>query len=102
MRPGKSRIVQSDPGGSPAVAPFVQKQLGECDKKLEKYMAALPTRTVPESVAEAAEDGGKKKSKKKKGRNNLPKFDLHAKLNRVKCAFKFLRLWGGSDDHRWH
>ena len=58
---------------------FVQKQLGECDKKLEKYMAALPTRTFPE----AAEDGGKKKSKKKAGRNNLPKFDLQAELNRV-------------------
>lgn len=62
---------------------FVQKQLGECDKKLEKYMAALPTRTLPESTAEATEDGGKKKSKKKRGRNNLPKFDLHAELNRV-------------------
>ena len=45
---------------------FGQKQMGECDRELEKYMAALPSRNLPGSDAEETDDGGKKKQKSKK------------------------------------
>jgi hypothetical protein len=62
---------------------FVQKQMGECDRELEKYMAALPSRSRPGSDAEETDDGGKKKQKTKKPKGNAPKFDLKTELNRV-------------------
>ena len=62
---------------------FVQKQMGECDQELEKYMAALPSRILPGSDAERADDSGKKKEKPKKPKGNTPKFDLKTELNRV-------------------
>ena len=62
---------------------FVQKQLGECDRELEKYMAALPSRGLPGSDAEKTDDSGKKKQKRSKPKGNVPKFDLKAELNRV-------------------
>ena len=62
---------------------FVQKQMSECDKQLEKYMAALPSRSLPGSDAEETDDGGKKKQKSKKPKGNAPKFDLKAELRRV-------------------
>ena len=62
---------------------FVQKQMGECDQELEKYMAALPSRNLPGSDAEKADDSGKKKRKSKKPKGNMPKFDLKTELNRV-------------------
>ena len=62
---------------------FAQKQMGDCDQELEKYMAALPARSLPGSDAEKADDGGKKKQKSKKPKGNMPKFDLKAELNRV-------------------
>ena len=75
---------------------FTQKQMAECDKRLEKYMAALPSRTfgarvesaLPGSGAQKAEngdkkDGGKKKRKDKKPKGNQPHFDLKTELQRV-------------------
>ena len=62
---------------------FVQKQLGECDRQLEKYMAALPSRGLPRADSEKADDGGKKQRKSKKPTGNMPKFDLKTELNRV-------------------
>jgi len=62
---------------------FVHKQMSECDKQLEKYMAALPSRELPGADAEKTDDSGKKKRKSKKPRGNMPKFDLKAELNRV-------------------
>jgi len=65
---------------------FVQKQIGECDRELEKYMAALPSRSLPGSDAERADDSGKSgknKQKSKKPKGNAPQFDLKAELNRV-------------------
>lgn len=62
---------------------FVQKQMGECDRELEKYVAALPSRSLPGSDAEETDAGGKKKQKSKKPKGNAPKFDLKAELNRV-------------------
>ena len=62
---------------------FVQKQMGECDRELEKYMAALPSRSLPGADAEATGDGGKNKRKSKKPKGNAPQFDLKAELRRV-------------------
>jgi transposase len=62
---------------------FVQKQMGECDQQLEKYMAVLPSRTWPGSDTQKAEDAGKKKRKDKKPKGNQPHFDLKAELQRV-------------------
>ena len=75
---------------------FVQKQMAECDKRLEKYMAALPSRTfdarvesaLPGSGTQKAENadkknGGKKKRKDKKPKGNQPHFDLRTELQRV-------------------
>jgi transposase len=65
---------------------FRQKQLTECDTKLEAYLAALPTRSVP------VDDGrftpppasGKKKKRKQTKKGNAPQsFDLAAELKRV-------------------
>jgi transposase len=62
---------------------FVQKQMGECDQELEKYMAALPSRTLPGSDAQKAEDAGNKMRQLKKPKGNRPHFDLKAELERV-------------------
>ena len=63
---------------------FVQKQMTECDKRLEKYMAALPSRVLPGSDTPKQEDGKeKKKRKSKKPKGNHPHFDLKAELHRV-------------------
>lgn len=63
---------------------FVQKQMAEVDKRLEKYMAAIPSRVLPVSDAPEQEDGKKKKKRKsKKPKGNHPRFDLKAELQRV-------------------
>ncbi|MFN0100544.1 MAG: IS110 family transposase [Bryobacteraceae bacterium] len=62
---------------------FVQKQMGECDRELERSMAALPSRSLPGADAAQADDGGKKKRTGKKPKGNMPKFDLKAELKRV-------------------
>jgi transposase len=63
---------------------FVQKQMAEVDKRLEKYMAALPSRTLPGSDVPKEGDGKqKKKRKSKKPKGNHPQFDLKAELQRV-------------------
>ena len=61
---------------------FVQKQMGECDEQLRIYMAALPSRTFPDSVS-PAEDAVKAKPKSKKPKGNQPGFDLKSELTRV-------------------
>ena len=69
---------------------FRQKQLGECDRKLQAYLAVFPSRTVP--TADSGNitppvDGSpakKKKRAKKIGGGNAPQsFDLAAELKRV-------------------
>ena len=69
---------------------FIQKQMAECDQELEKYMAALPSRTIAAEVetlqpgADApAEEPVKKQRKNKKAKGNQPQFDLKAELERV-------------------
>ena len=68
---------------------FRQKQISECDRGLQAYLAVLPSRPVP-----AADTGNvvpppiapgkrKKRAKKTGGGNAPPSFDLAAELKRV-------------------
>jgi transposase len=63
---------------------FTQKQIVECDQRLQALLADLPARKVVAPVA--AEDGTQPDGKKKRSRRNnknLPRFDLKAELKRV-------------------
>lgn len=78
---------------------FQQKQLDDCDKQLQSYLAELPTRAIPTADSEAAAPpprpaaegahvpDGKRKRKRNKGKRtstNAPKsFDLRSELTRV-------------------
>ena len=69
---------------------FRQKQLAECDCKLQAYLAVLPTRPVPPADTgkvpppPARATGRKKKRAKKVGGGNAPRsFDLAAELKRI-------------------
>jgi hypothetical protein len=69
---------------------FRQKQLTECDRKLQAYLAVLPSRPVPPAdngnvtPAVAGAPGKKKKRAKKTGGGNAPQsFDLASELKRV-------------------
>jgi transposase len=86
---------------------FIQKQMTECDQRLQTLLAELPAREVePARVpARKKRSGGKKK--------NLPRFDLHAELERV-CGVDLTTIDGidvmnaqtivaelGTDFSRW-
>jgi transposase len=68
---------------------FRQKQLTECDHKLQAYLGVLPSRPAPvtdtSTVTPAPSAPGKKKKRAKKiGGGNAPQcFDLAAELKRV-------------------
>jgi transposase len=68
---------------------FRQKQLTECDRKLQVYLAVLPSRSVPladtgDVTPPPSAPGKKKKRAKKVGGGNAPQcFDLAAELRRV-------------------
>src|SRR5438132_383114 len=76
---------------------FAHRQMGECDRKLEGYLASLPARVVevaePPKEAEAVspQKGQKTKKGKKastatkatKHKGNAPAFDLKAELQRI-------------------
>jgi len=93
---------------------FIQKQMAECDQRLQKLMAELPAREVEAAVV-AAEASGKPARKKRSGgtKKNVPRFDLHAELQRV-CGVDLTRIDGidimtaqtivaelGTDFSRW-
>jgi transposase len=64
---------------------FTQKQIVECDQRLQVLLADLPAREVA-AASVAAEDGTQPHGKKKRSRRNnknLPRFDLKAELKRV-------------------
>ena len=75
---------------------FRQRQIQECDLRLQSGLAALPTR-VPEPAASApapsvvAESQPRKKKKKLAG--NAPRFELEAELHRV-CGVNLTRIEG--------
>ena len=94
---------------------FIQKQMAECDKRLQTLMAELPAREVEAAVV-AAEAAGKPARKKKRSggkKKNVPPFDLHAELKRV-CGVDLTSIDGidimtaqtvvaelGTDFSRW-
>jgi transposase len=94
---------------------FIQKQMAECDRRLQALMAELPAREVEAAVV-AAEAAGKPTRKKKRSggkKKNVPPFDLHAELKRV-CGVDLTSIDGidimtaqtvvaelGTDFSRW-
>jgi transposase len=63
---------------------FIQKQMGECDRRLQALMAALPAREA-QAAGVAAEAAGKpvRKKRSRGKQKNVPRFDLQAELERV-------------------
>jgi transposase len=71
---------------------FTQKQIRECDEKLQQYLQALPDRppAAPQDGPSETGDapgkeapGRKRKTKKRKQARNAPSFDLAAELTRI-------------------
>jgi hypothetical protein len=75
---------------------FCQKQIADCDGRLQKYLAVLPDRPVtqpkeltPETAAndknDPSQNSGKKNKQKSrsKSQKNQPKFDLEAEFTRI-------------------
>src|SRR5229473_1531273 len=64
---------------------FVHQQMQECDRKLERYLASLPTRIldVPAQPEGAPAATPKTKKKAKKPRGNEPQLDLKVELSRI-------------------
>jgi transposase len=93
---------------------FIQRQVTECDQRLQTLMAELPMREAP--AAPAVEDGAKlpvRKKKSSRNKKNLPRFDLKAELRRV-CGVDLTSIDGidvmtaqtvvaelGTDFSRW-
>jgi transposase len=59
---------------------FAHRQIQECDRKLEHYLASLPARTLDIPAQEATT---KKKKKMKKPSGNEPKLELATELKRI-------------------
>ena len=102
---------------------FIQKQMAECDQRLQKLMAELPAREGQAALVAAAAAGepagqngkpARKNKKKSRGsKKNVPRFDLRAELERV-CGVDLTRIDGidiltaqtvvaevGADFSRW-
>jgi len=62
---------------------FYQGQMKECDRELEKCMAALPDRENEGSKAVAAPEEGSKRKRRKPRSKNEPRFELGAELQRT-------------------
>jgi len=83
---------------------FCHQQIAACDERLESYLAALPSRTIPQPTSPATEAqmppaGSVEKSPSRKNRSggkprkNEPKFDLSSELTRV-CGVNLATLDG--------
>jgi transposase len=65
---------------------FAHRQMQECDQKLERYLAQMPTRILeaPAQPEDVAVDPKKKKKKEaRKPRGNEPRLDMKAELKRI-------------------
>ena len=62
---------------------FYQGQRKECDRELEKCMAALPNREIEGSKAEEAAEEGRKGKRRKPRSKNEPRFEWGAELRRT-------------------
>lgn len=64
---------------------FTHRQMQECDRKLQNYLAQLPSRTLenPGREAEKPPARNKKGRKSRKQGANAPTLDLHQQLQRI-------------------
>ncbi|SRR3989442_120330 len=64
---------------------FAHRQMRECDRKLDRYLASLPTRVmaVPGQAARPQAAAPKKAKKTKKPKGNAPALDLQEELKRI-------------------
>jgi len=68
---------------------FCQKQIGECDQRLQQYLVAVHARppvqaqAVETDSSAATQQKPKKKRSLKKPRKNQPQFDFDAELSRI-------------------
>lgn len=64
---------------------FTHRQMQECDRQLERYLAQLPARTleVPARLAGAGAAAEKKRKAARKPRGNEPRLDIKAELKRI-------------------
>ena len=84
-----------------AACDFVQKQLEECDRRLQTYLTAMPSQVMAENnggdkpaTPPAGERGTGGKKKKRIPSRNAPKsFDLAAELKRI-CGVDATRIEG--------
>ena len=75
---------------------FVQKQIQECDQRLQTLLGNLPARAVTEVPVEdqnATAPNKKSRKKKPKKQKNAPRFDLEAELKRI-CGVNLLSIDG--------
>jgi transposase len=81
---------------------FCQRQIAECDQRLQQCLATLPDGVIRPEAGEATDPGGGeekhcpgggKKKKRRKPRGNEPKFDLQAELTRI-CGVDLSTLDG--------
>jgi hypothetical protein len=74
---------------------FAHRQMQECDRRLEGYLASLPTRMmdVPSQAAGQQVAASKKAKKAKKPKGNAPALDLKAELKRI-CAVDLTSIDG--------
>jgi transposase len=84
---------------------FCQRQIAECDQRLQQSLASLPSRDSvkpePAATQQAAistlpapqQKNQKKKSRPRKPRKNQPQFDLEAELQRI-CGVNLASLPG--------
>jgi transposase len=61
---------------------FIHWQMQQCDRKLEQYLTALPTRTRP-GTEQAAPPANRKAKRPAKPKGNAPAFDLKTELRRI-------------------
>ena len=64
---------------------FANRQMRQCDEKLEIYLASLPPRTLdnPQQVQTTPETVAQTRKKARKPRDNEPRMDLKAELTRI-------------------
>ena len=92
---------------------FIQKQIAECDQRLQRLLAELPRRqpAAPPDPATAAQSAVRRRPNSKP--KNVPAFDLHAELQRI-CGVDLTSIDGievmtaqtilaevGTDFSRW-
>ena len=83
---------------------FSQKQITDCDRRLQEYLAVLPSRTIAQPgeaepaaaatpVSGAGKDARSTRKKKGKPRKNEPNFDLQGELERI-CGVNLATIDG--------